>query len=355
MSGNTKRRKKDLSIYFLHLIKEKGTADTENYKWASITKDELLKIINDIKSLPFDSSEPANRYSDEEDPKCIIFSDDDIIKNNPHFFIPKIENFVTGAFFKKRNTDFPYQADDDNTIQRLNLPDGSVIIETTYFIIEPRHRILIWLGNKTTSGYKGFVEYLTRKYYSVCKHENREKPTQKNKNKMMTDYSPLIVETKPARIGANLIINPDNYQEFKDSMFNISEFELKIAGSMVEMDKLYGANSDIESALKRAISIGNDLGCGSIYVKVQSEKEKSLEKGKILKVVESLKSIKEKQKIIVRGEIDDEKRYIDLIEDHFTYKTTINIEDRYIDQRKIFDAMKKGYDIYIKRMLEIIE
>lgn len=349
-------KKKDLSIYFLHLIKEKGTSDTKGYQSSLLKEEELIQIINDIKTLTLNSSEAVNRYSDEDDPKCIIFADDDIIKNNPHFFIPKMKNLITGAFFKKRNTDFPYQSDDE-TIQKLDLPEGSAIIETTYFIIDPNHQILVWLGNKATSGYNGFAKYLTQKYVKLCKHEKRLKPidaTNNKKEKEKNDFSPLEIENKPAHIGASLILNPDALKEFEERMNSISEFEIKISGTMVEMDRLYGKDKKIEEALKQAISIGDGLGSKSIYIKVSQDKEKSLNKSKIKKIVESLKNIKEKEKVIVRGIIDDETRYIDLIEEHFSYKTTIEIEDRYIDQRKIFDAMKKGYDSYLTKIIDNI-
>lgn len=344
-----KPRKKNLSIYFLHLKKECGDEKRGNLQTETFTKSQFAEIFNSIKKMSVNLKDIPSRYSDEEDPRCILFSDDKIVKDkNSHLYVQEFDGFITGVFFKRRNADFPYQSDEKN-ITQLNLPEGSAIAETTYFMINLEKQILVYLGNIHTGGYKKFAKYITGKYDEFYKSLDLNPSSGK---------SLLMIEKKPAKMGAFLIPNPDNFKDFIEKMNRVNEFEIKIAGSMKEMDELYNSQKgELNETVQKVLGIGKDFECASIFLKVTQEKPGELDKLKIANLREIAKVFfKEKNKtFIVKGEIDNETRFIDLIEEDFSYHTTVEFYDRYLDQRKIFDAMKKGYDMYIGKISENIK
>jgi hypothetical protein len=323
---------KTFTVYFYSIEKLVGEEQT------MIAKKELREDINFIQALSLDKNvSPGRFYNNGKDDRCIIFQSDrnDIPK-------PKNKDYLPGLFIKRRSSGYPYENDDKGNLLEIKLTDDkNELAEVTYFVIDMSLRVLLLVNNRYVGSSSSFEEYLNNR---IC--ESAKKPQQK--------FPDNDMET---RIILSFIINENPEREF-NSMMNISSLELRIAGSLKFLESfLDNDKSSSAQTMQQLAKFAENSRSKSIKLLFSSghQQKEKLDKKEISNLYKKLKKFfnqsEGKDKFMVKGVIDEEIRYIDLLNDRYFHQCSFDYDGPYLPLgnvfRELYNMMDKYHDIFI--------
>ncbi|GAB4327379.1 MAG: hypothetical protein Kow0037_00880 [Calditrichia bacterium] len=326
-------KSKTLTTYLIKLVK----VDKNQKTRSDLSTDELTNIFEGIKKLPPKIDHEPSRYDKlgSDEGRCLIFKED---KSSLQF--KSYNGFICGVFAHRRNN-FPYQDDGEGNIQKLQLDsEKNVVAEITYFLINKKNSVMVWVTNKFASSLGVFCQYLNNRIKEVVRQNWMQ---------------PLMINEKPAHVDYYFIIRKNSLSEFHDHMWNISSLVLKIKGKPHELENLIGHGADTGKELVGLAEICKNSGTYNLELKLTTgNKKNKLRKDFINNLFNKLKPVlkENEDKIEVKGFIDDQTRTIDLLSDKFLQKTQIQYEGKYPDSAKIFERL---YNIYLSAEAELEE
>jgi hypothetical protein len=324
---------KTLTVYFYSIDKLVGAEQTK------ISKKELKSAMDSIQALVLDKNANHTRfYDDGKDERCIIFQSD---RND----IPKQKNkdYLPGLFIKRRSNNYPYENDDKGNLLEIKLSNNeNELAEVTYFIIDMSLRVLLLVNNRYVGSSTSFEGYLKNRIDESVK----------------TAHYQVFDEDMETRIVLSFIINEDPEHEFM-SMTDISSLELRIAGSLKLLESFLDNDKNSSAqAMKNLVQFAEHSRSKTINLLLsagQQRKEK-LDKKEIANLYKKLKKFfkesESKNKFALKGIIDEETRYIDLLNDRYFHKCSFDYAGRYLPLNDVFAElyilMDKYHDIFIR-------
>jgi hypothetical protein len=333
--------KKVFKVLFFRIFK----CDTKEENLAQLTSRELTEILTAIQELPLDIGQIPSRYSGNgtnDDDFAVIFPND-------NKKIPKLPGFWSGVFIRRRNSNYPFEEDGEGNLMELKLSDDSnEIAEMACFLIDVEKGILLWQSNRSVSGFNRFADYLTDTFR---KAKDRAQAKVKSADKK-DFYSPLIIGDKKAKIDFQYVINKEAISEFENDMEKIKSVSFKISGDMQELESLVSEKKSVRDDLLNLIKTANQSGAASLEYSIKAVKSTELKKSFISGIFQLLKDKLPSagRHFQITGQIDDESRTLDLINDKLYYQTEIEISGRYLPAKKIFAKLEDAYKKYTEKL-----
>jgi hypothetical protein len=325
---------KTLTVYFYSIDKLVGAEQTK------ISKKELKSAIDSVQALALDkNANPTRFYDNGKDERCIIFQSDrdDIPKT-------KSKDYLPGLFIKRRSSNYPYENDDKGNLLEIKLSNNkNELAEVTYFIIDMSLRVLLLVNNKYVGSSTAFEDYLKNRIDESVK----------------TTHHQVFDKDMETRIVLSFIINEDPEHEFM-SMTDISSLELRIAGSLKLLESyLDNDKNSSAQAMKNLVQFAEHSRSKTISLLFTTghQKREKLDKKEITNLYKRLKiffteSADTNNKFILKGVIDEETRYIDLLNDRYFHKCSFDYTGRYLPLNEVFRElyilMDKYHDIFIR-------
>lgn len=337
MAKNTK----DITIYFHLINKEIGTSNL------NISSNEIKHVIDAIKKLPVDIHKtPTRFFMNAGVERCILF-DSDSSKTIPQIK-NKMEGCIHGLYFKRRNKNYPYENDGTTNLFEISLSDNeNELAEITYFILDIKHKILLFVSNRYAGSINDFEDYINKKFKEAC---TRFKISDFKEN------------NKAVKIIFPFILNENSEADF-NGMTNLSSMDIKIGGNLSQLEPYITneKNSGAE-AVKSIINFCQEANSQTITISIGVGRTKEEINKKIIKTLyQSLKKFlkhnPKQNSFKVKGCIDTETRFLDLVKDEYFHKTTFTYAHRYLPLdivfENLYDIHKKYIDIFLKQ--EIIQ
>jgi hypothetical protein len=320
---------KTMTIYFFTIEKIIGTNST------FLQKSELEQILKSISELELDRTKPIGRfYNDGTDERCMIFRNDrDEIPD------PNDESYFPGLFIKRRTSNYPYENDDKGGLFQISLSNNNnELAEVTFFIIDISLRVLLLVSNLYVGSITSFDSYINnrlKKYHL----EIQKLSFFENKSFIKIDF-PFIVNESPEN-------------DF-NSMLNITTLELNIAGSLNLLENsLKSATDDSRTAIRHLARFAQTARSKSMKLVLSSHNlTDKLDKNEIAEIFKKLKNFfkisQNENRFIVKGKIDDELRFLDLLNANYFHKTSFAYDGRYVPLREVFKRLYPIMDRYRK-------
>lgn len=292
------------------------------------------------------SKKLKERYIGETDARLIAFSGDKL--NN--VTIPKDdENYRYGIYLKKREAMFPYEGrdnEDDNSIDviEITIGESSYMFEMTYFMLDKKNGILLYLDNKNVGKINSFTSYL-QNYLTV--DEDHPKFNLEMEDKLAN------------RITSAPISTPD-IQEHLNDFSRVSSLVFKLAGQPGQsffLGKYSSSDHALESLSGEIITDTESLAGYSIEIRVVPNRKKSLLKETIIQLFNALsgsmpKDSNSKFRIEGKSGINEEFDVLDFLEDKYMMHSTIDYEGRYVPMDRVFNQMTGNFN---KRRKELVQ
>lgn len=325
---------KALTVHFYAIEKLVG-ADT-----TLLPRNELELALKAISKLKVNRKEAFGRYYfDGADERCLMFhSDEGEIPK------PKKDTYIPGLFIKRRTSNYPYENNDIGKLFQIQLSsEGNELAEVTFFIIDTSLRVLLFVSNPYVGSVSSFGAYLN----------NRLKEYDK-----AIESLPFFIDDGFVRFEFPPIINETPEDDF-NLMNDISTFEMHIAGSINLLETTFSQNKgDSGEALKNMAFLAKKARSRTIKFVLSSGRtkekmDKAEIKGIFKKMAPFFRKSKQDNKFIVKGKIDDEVRFLDLLNAEYFYKTSFGYEGRYVPLdgvfKRLYPIMDKYRNIFIKK------
>jgi hypothetical protein len=288
-----------------------------NAEAEQIDRAQIESILTHIQSLELDrTSETTRYYDDGGDERFILFQSDynDIPKPTRKYFIP-------GLFVKRRVNNYPYENDDKGHLFRIKLSDeDNKLAEATFFIIDTSLRVLLFVSNKYVGSSTSFEEYINKK---------------KSLNNEFDDFQLSLAH----------IFNENPEADFA-KMIDISSLELRVSGSLSALENFLSDKKDSAAeTMNRLAKFAQRSRSQSIHLLFSSgrQKKEKLDKAELDNLYKQLKryfkNSEYANKYIVKGLVDEETRFIDLLNPQYFHKTNFNYEGPYPPLGTVFKGL----------------
>jgi hypothetical protein len=210
------------------------------------------------------------------------------------------------------------------------------LAEVTYFIIDMSLRVLLLVNNKYVGSSRAFEDYLNNRIKEAGKISNHQ----------------IFNNDMETRIVLPFIMNENPEQEF-NSMINISMLELRIAGSLELLESFLDNESNSSAqTMKSLIKFAGQSRSKSIDLLFSSghQRKEKLDKKELSNLYNRLerffKVSSDKNKFMLKGIIDEETRYIDLLNAQYFHKCSFCYDGRYLPLNSVFSDLYKLMDKY---------
>jgi hypothetical protein len=325
--------KKTLTAHFFSIEKMVGADLT------MLSRSEIELALNSISKFKVDRKEEHSRYFfNGEDERCVMFrADMDEIPK------PKRGSYVPGLFIKRRTSNYPYENNDTGKLFQIRLSnENNELAEVTFFIIDTSLRVLMFISNPYVGSISSFEYYIN----------NRLK-------EYHTSISPLpfFSDESFVRFEFPVILNETPENDFK-SMVNISTFEMHIAGSLKLMEGTFKSKKDdLETELFNLVKFSQKARSKTIKLMLSSARmREKLDKAMIGNIFKRMRpffrSSEQNNRFIVQGRIDDEVRFLDLLNPDYFHKTSFVYEGKYIPIDGVFQKLYPIMDTYRSIFIE---
>jgi hypothetical protein len=323
--------KKAFTVYFFSIEKMIGVEQK------LISKKELAVMVASIQRLSMDRHSTSSRYYDNgKDERYVVFQSD---RND----IPEPNNksYVPGLFIKRRTSNYPYENDDSGNLFPIKLSDDeNKLAEVTFFVIDTSLRVLLFVSNKYVGSSSAFEEYINKKLSG----DNRQ--------------DKHVLQNTDKRIALPFIINENPEKEF-DLMVDVSTMELRVAGSLPLLESLLvNDNNSSAQSMKTLAQFAQQSRSQSINLIFSSghQRKEKLDKSEIRNLYKKMKRFFKNSdsdnKFVVKGVIDEETRYLDLLNDQYFHKSTFDYDGPYLPLTQVFKdlylLMDKYREIFIR-------
>jgi hypothetical protein len=328
---------KTFTVYFHSIEKLVGEEQT------IIAKKELRAALESIRELALDKNVSLGRfYDDGKDERCLIFQSD--INDIPE---PKNKDYLPGLFIKRRASGYPYENDDKGNLLQIKLADDkNELAEVTYFVIDMSLCTLLFVNSLYVGSSTTFEDYLNNRIRKSAKEAIQQESSDSDME---------------SRIVLPFIINENPEKDF-NLMTNISTLELRIAGSLKLLESsLDNDKSSSAQTMKRLAKFAGNSRSKSIKVIFSSghQQKEKLDKKEISNLYKKLKKFfnqsANNNKFMVKGIIDEETRYIDLLNDRYFHRCSLDYDGRYLPLANVFGElyamMDKYHAIFIRENL----
>ena len=318
---------KTLTAYFFSIEKMQGVETTP------ISKYELELATKSISELKLDRNKSISRfYNDGIDERYLILKSD---RND--IPTPSRISYIPGLFIKRRTTNYPYENDDIGNLFQLSLSsEGNELAEVTFFIIDTSLRVLMYVSNLYVGSTSSFGAYFNNR---LKEYHEKVSPL------------PIFSDENFVRIDFPFIANESPENDF-NSMIDISTLEIDIAGSLKLLENnLKSGNDDSKTMFRDLAKLAQKTRSNTIKLVLSSGHIKNkLDKAVISTIYKKLKSFfkqaRQNNKFIVKGKIDDEVRFLDLLNAHYFHKTSFDYDGRYVPLDDVFKRLYPIMDRY---------
>ena len=338
MAQAKKRTKSIKGLYYVFNKTIPGEMTGERVK-----PQELCALFDFIKKKKL-----IERYIGEPESMLIAFNGD---KLNGIKIPADDEIFKYGVFLKKREAQFPYEGKDNEDgdsieVTQIELNEESYMFEMTYFMLDKRSGILLYLDSKNVGKINSFVNYL-QGYLST--------PDLKK-------YDLLIGNKLADKITEAPIPTPD-IQKRLENFRRISAFTFKLGG--IASQSLYvgrytSSDKMISNAAKEVVADTEMLEGFSLEFRIVPKKRKSLAKEKIMTIFKrfenDLRQDESKAKFRIEGKsgIREDFDILDFLEDDFMINSELNYTGRYAPIDEIFNIMEGNFKGRRKELLKVL-
>jgi hypothetical protein len=333
--GNNKYMgKKTLTAHFFSIEKMVGAELT------MLSKNELELALDSISEFKVDRKKELSRYFfNGIDERCVMFRSD--MEEIPR---PKRETYVPGLFIKRRTSNYPYENNDTGKLFQIQLSnEDNELAEVTFFIIDTSLRVLLFVSNPYVGSISSFENYIN----------NRLKEYHSSISPL-----PFFNDESFVKFEFPVIINETPENDF-DSMVNISVFEMYVAGSLKFLEStLKSKKDDSQTALLKLVQLSEKTRSKTMrFMLSSSYGSEKLDKATIKQIYKRMKPFfnnsEKENKFIVKGKIDDEVRFLDLLNADYFHKTLFSYDGKYvpIDEvfQKLYPIMDRYRDIFIQK------
>jgi len=147
------------------------------------------------------------------------------------------------------------------------------------------------------------------------------------------------------------IVNETPEKDF-DSMVGISSLEINVAGSLKLMESIFKSEKDdTQAALHKLVQLAQNTRSSTIKLYMSAARTgKELDKKEIENIFRKMRLFFQKSfkdnKFVVKGKIDDDVRFLDLLNADYFHKTTFEYKGRYVPIDEVFDQLYSIMDRY---------
>jgi len=325
---------KTLTAHFFSIEKMIGTELT------LLSKSEVELAIDAISKFKVDRKKKLSRYYfNGMDERCVMFRSD--MEEIPR---PTRKTYVPGLFIKRRTSNYPYENNDTGKLFQIRLSnEDNELAEVTFFIIDMSLRVLLFVSNPYVGSSSSLEQYFN----------NRLKEYHSSVNPL-----PFFSDESFVRLEFPVIINETPENDF-DSMENISVFEMYVAGSLRFMESaLDSKKDDLQTELKNLARLSEKARSKTMkFILSSSHDSEKLDKAAINQIYKRMRPFfngsERDNKFIVKGRIDDEVRFLDLLNADYFHKTAFSYDGKYIPIdgvfQKLYPIMDRYREVFIKK------
>lgn len=325
--------KKTLAAHFFSIEKIIGADLT------MLSRSELRLALDSISEFKVDRKEKFSRYFfDGLDERCVMFHAD--MEEIPK---PRRTSYVPGLFIKRRTSNYPYENNDTGKLFQIRLSnENNELAEVTFFIIDISLRVLMFISNPYVGSISSFGNYIN----------NRLKEYHSNISPL-----PFFSDESFVRFEFPVIVNETPENDF-NSMANISTFEMHIAGSLRLMESTFKSKKDdLQTELYNLVKFSQKARSKTIKLMLSSARmREKLDKAMINNIFKRMKPFfhnsEKNNRFIVQGRIDDEVRFLDLLNPDYFHKTSFVYEGKYIPIGGVFQKLYPIMDTYRSIFIE---
>ncbi len=320
---------KKVKIYFLDLSR-KGEDK-------ALAQQEIKDIFGHLENKILKKSTKENHVENSRVKK----NDDNyfylITNNDDSSLIAKHNKYILGIFAKDRHFNYPYKSNE--TCQLVRLPfindddDKNAITETTFFLVNPKLSVILWLSNRNVSSYTKLEEYLNF-MIADCENINFD-----------VCINPLIRTSSFTRLLES--------NALKAIEFTYTGQITGINGILATLDKdidVVETSENKEIPIRKIqTKITLDQSCKGIMEKGVSfinAIKRLREKDCDLKLKATVKNSEDVTKLPqqTNKKVNDQTKVIDLIEDKYVVTSTLRLEGKYNDVQRVHNLLINNMD-----------
>ena len=318
-------------FYYIFEKTRQGEIDGQQVTGAELTG--LFSFMKNSYSL-------SDRYIGDDEQRLMAFHGDKFTSDDADFVVPEeTDNFLYGLFMKKRDAALPLsatQSEDNLDIRRIAIGESSFIFEVTYFMLDKKNGIILFLNNKHVGTIDNFKYYLQN--FLAADAESQKYPFKIGEN-----YANYL---NSAPISEEDVLS--HLQRFS----KIKVLNYKLAGQEGKSLRVPGFSSS-DAALESAAA-GNDitdmdsLGGFSITVTITPNKNKSLNPVAIRNLHKNLRdklnSTKHRKNFKVEG-VDGEGHpdVLNFLADDIMMQSSVSFEGKYVSNALVFKEMENDF------------
>jgi len=326
--------KKELTAHFFAMEKLVG-ADL-----VFLQREELELALDAISEFKLDRNEEFSRFFfDGTDERCLMFQSDreDIPK-------PSRDTYVPGLFIKRRTSNYPYENNDTGELFQIQLSsEENELAEVTFFIIDTSLRVLMFISNQYVGSVSSFESYINNR---LKEYDANIKPL------------PFFIDESFVKFDFAPIKNETPEEDF-NLMANIGILEMNIAGSLRLMESILETkkDDDLQTTLSSLAQFSQKARAQTVKLVLSSSHgAEKLDKQIIKNIFNKMRYFFQKSekndKFMVKGRINDEVRYLDLLNPNYFHKTSFAYDGKYIPINGVFKRLYPIMDTYRSVFIE---
>lgn len=327
---------KKVKVQFFKLLVAKKTKTSTIEKTLSPTT--VTSILNAVKTLPVQIDQPRTRYSEDEEQKCILFSDD--IQPGNELVIPDYENSIPGVYFKRRIKNYPFEENGEGQMLQLHLAEANVLAETLFYIWDQKRGVFAWQANRLVSGPGGFAKYLEEKIKYLLDKDNTGR---------LQDLADMFTmeDGSKGHLDVKLLIDEHAFEEFEKKMDEISSVTLRVEAPTEVITEIVGQQAETTRELGPMVGMVEKMSGGEIEITVKNKVHK-MNKPYLRKFFSVLSRAmgKNAKKYEVKGLLDGQTRILDLFSTELAYTKEVEYENRYVVTESVYETLIESIDYY---------
>lgn len=299
-----------------------------------IQQEELLRIIEGIRSLPIDVKSDNSRYSSpgSNNEHCLIFLDETTLGYD------KNDSIIPAIFIHRRGNNRPFEEDGKGNLIDLKLDNpNNELAEIAYLVINISSGYCFWIYNPFVGGTNQFTNYINSKIAQLSING-----FEKHK----------LYEGEPF-FSISYIIQDNAFDEFKKVQF-IRKLQYNISSTPEKLTQLFLDEQSDRKGMGLIRYFVENSNCARISIDIAADRKKK-DKKKNLTIIPSLDKsfitnlftdtetlLRENQNNqfnVIGMTADEDSKVIDLLYQRLTYRIKIDVDGNFIKINEVIDRM----------------
>jgi len=302
-----------------------------------IESNELLRIINGIRSLPIDVKSDNSRYSSpgSNNEHCLIFLDETTLGYK------KNDELIPAIFIHRRGNNRPFEEDGKGNLIDLKLDNpNNELAEIAYLLINTNSSYCFWIYNPFVGGINQFTNYINNKIAQLA----------------LSGFEKRKLYEGDSIFSISYIIQDNAFDEF-EKVQSIRKLQFNVSSTPDKLTQMFLKEQNDRKGMGLIRYFVENSNCARIAVDIAADRTKkdkkknkttvpTLNKGFITELFNDtedlLRENQNNQFNVIGMTGDEDSKVIDLLYQRLTYRFKIEVESRFIG---ITDVMNQMIDL----------